>query len=375
MEQSKKNIFIITGETSGDMHGAELIKSIKKKRDDITFSGIGGELLKSENVKLIHNFSEINFIGFSSVIKNYAKIKSVLNDTIEYIMRTNPDILILVDFPGFNLKIAESVRKNFKGKIIYYISPQIWAWHKSRVKKMIHILDKMLVIFPFEVDFYEKEGIKADYVGHPLINRIDNFLFGNNKIANDKIIITILPGTREEEIKRMYPVLANTANRFSEKFNAGINVVYPSNTDLLKYQKGKLNNNFNLIPNTGSNIYKTLLNSNLVFTKFGTSTLECAFLGTPFVTAYKANYLNYYIVKMLSNVKYVSLPNILLNKRIVSEFLQGEMTVDNLYNEGNKIILDMEYRENMIKNLRLVKEIFINTPVAKSAQDIIIEEL
>ena len=375
MEQSKKNIFIITGETSGDMHGAELIKSIKKKRDDITFSGIGGELLKSENVKLIHNFSEINFIGFSSVIKNYAKIKSVLNDTIEYIMRTNPDILILVDFPGFNLKIAESVRKNFKGKIIYYISPQIWAWHKSRVKKMKHILDKMLVIFPFEVDFYEKEGIKADYVGHPLINRIDNFLFGNNKIANDKIIITILPGTREEEIKRMYPVLANTANRFSEKFNAGINVVYPSNTDLLKYQKGKLNNNFNLIPNTGSNIYKTLLNSNLVFTKFGTSTLECAFLGTPFVTVYKANYLNYYIVKMLSNVKYVSLPNILLNKRIVSEFLQGEMTVDNLYNEGNKIILDMEYRENMIKNLRLVKEIFINTPVAKSAQDIIIEEL
>jgi len=375
LEQSKKNIFIITGETSGDMHGAELIKSINEKRNDITFSGIGGELLKNEGVNLIHNFSEINFIGFSSVIKNYAKIKSVLNDTVKYILNTNPDILILVDFPGFNLKIAESIRKNYKGKIIYYISPQIWAWHKSRVKKMKHILDKMLVIFPFEVEFYNKEGIKADYVGHPLINRIDNFLNRISKIANDKIIITILPGTREEEIKRMYPVLANTANKFSEKFNTEINVVYPSNTDLFNYQKGKFNNNFKLIPNTGYNIYNTLLNSNLVFTKFGTSTLECAFLGTPFVTVYKANYLNYYIVKMLSNVKYVSLPNILLNKEIVKEFLQGEMTVDNLYNEGKKIILDTKYRENIIMNFKLVKDIFMNTPVAKSARDIIIEEL
>ena len=357
------------------MHGAELIKSINEKRNDITFSGIGGELLKNEGVNLIHNFSEINFIGFSSVIKNYAKIKSVLNDTVKYILNTNPDILILVDFPGFNLKIAESIRKNYKGKIIYYISPQIWAWHKSRVKKMKHILDKMLVIFPFEVEFYNKEGIKADYVGHPLINRIDNFLNRISKIANDKIIITILPGTREEEIKRMYPVLANTANKFSEKFNTEINVVYPSNTDLFNYQKGKFNNNFKLIPNTGYNIYNTLLNSNLVFTKFGTSTLECAFLGTPFVTVYKANYLNYYIVKMLSNVKYVSLPNILLNKEIVKEFLQGEMTVDNLYNEGKKIILDTKYRENIIMNFKLVKDIFMNTPVAKSARDIIIEEL
>ena len=375
MEQPNKNIFIITGEASGEMHGAELIKSIKKKRNDITFSGIGGELLNEENVNLIHNYSEINFIGFSSIIGNYTKIKSVLNHSIEYILQTKPDILILVDFPGFNLKIAESIRKKFKGKIIYYISPQVWAWHKSRVKKMKNNLDKMLVFFPFEVDFYEKEGIKADYVGHPLVNRINNFLNGNLKKPDQKLNITLLPGTRDEEISRMYPIFANTAKRFVKEFDSEINVVYPVNADLKNYKNDKTNKTFNFIPNTGLNIYDTLLNSNLVFTKFGTSTLECALLGTPFITAYRANYFNYIIAKTLSNMKYVSLPNILLNKMIVKEFLQGEMTADNLYNEGKKIITDKEYRENIIRNFIYVKDIFTKTQVIKSAEDIIIEEL
>jgi lipid-A-disaccharide synthase len=186
--QNNPKIFVVAGEASGDANGAELVCEISKLNNLISFSGIGGAKLREKNVNIIHEYSLINFIGFSNVIKNIAKIKRVLRNTIDYIKKNKPDIVILIDFPGFNLKLAETIRKFYKGKIVYYISPQIWAWHKNRIEKIKKYIDRMLVIFPFEVGFYNKLNYNVDYVGHPMINRIKPMLLYFREAGLKKLI-------------------------------------------------------------------------------------------------------------------------------------------------------------------------------------------
>jgi lipid-A-disaccharide synthase len=193
----KNNIFIIAGESSGDMHSASLIREIKKLNPQTLFTGIGGTEMEKENVKLLIRMNDINFMGFSAVVLNLKTIKAALNKCEEFIKSSNPEIVILVDYPGFNLKLISSIRKFYKGKIIYYISPQLWAWHKSRVKIIKKYVDLMIVVFPFEVDFYEKEEVQAEFVGHPLVKRMETFLKNNPKQSSDKIHISILPGSRK----------------------------------------------------------------------------------------------------------------------------------------------------------------------------------
>ena len=240
---------------------------------------------------------------------------------------------------------------------------------------MKQIIDRMLVILPFEVDFYKNEGINAEYVGHPLIKKIDGFLSENKKVKYDKFVLTLLPGTRKEEIIKIFPILSETALRFKNEFDIEVNVMHPLNFDLNIYSRNNIIPDYNFVPNSGDNIYKTILNSDLVITKFGTSTLECALLETPFISVYKANYFNYFIAKTLSDIKYVSLPNILLQKEIVKEYLQNNMTVANLLKEGKKILFENDYKNNMINNFKLVKDVFLNAHIARSAEEIIIGEL
>lgn len=368
-------IFIVAGEASGDANGAELINNLTKIDKNISFYGIGGTKLREKNVNIIHDYSTVNYIGFSNVIKNYQKINTILKSSVEYIKKLNPDAILLIDFPGFNLKFAELVRKFYKGKIIYYISPQIWAWHRNRIKKIKKYVNRMLVIFPFEVEFYKNLNYNADYVGHPLLNKIDSFLKENQKAKSDTLRICLLPGSRTEEIERIFPTLACVAEILRNDYNAEINLIYPENIQPLYYKNFLKGRQCNLIPNSSDNHFKTLLNSDIVLTKFGTTTLELALLGTPFVSVYKAGAFNYFIAKILSDIKYVSMPNILLNKQIVKEFIQDDMTAEIILNESKKIISDNTYRENMIGNFKNMRKIFENTPVSKSAAEIILNEI
>ena len=373
MQDKDKNILIITGEASGDMHASSLVKQLKGKRPDIKFFGIGGPYLQNENIKLIHNYNEINFIGFSSVIKNLPKIQSILSDTINFIRELNPDLIILVDFPGFNLKLAEKIRKFYSGKIIYYISPQFWAWHKSRVKKIIKYVDRMLVVFPFEVDFYEKENIKADYVGHPLLNKIEEFLKTNRKTVSDKIRIGLLPGSRLEEVQRILPTLVDVSVKFQSELNAEINIICPDNLDKSIYKEILGKRGFNLIRNTINDNagYKLMLNSELLFTKSGTSTLECALIGTPFCVVYNTTPFNYLLGKKLIKVEHLAIINILARKKIVKEFIQKDFNIDNLYTEGKKLLTDVNYRKEMIDDFLKLKEILTQSVPSSNASEII----
>jgi lipid-A-disaccharide synthase len=374
LELHKKKIFIIAGENSGDLHASNLIKSIKENFENIDFYGVGGKFLSQQGVKLVLDYKNINYIGFYSVIKNYRTIKNYFGNIITEIKKLNPDVLILVDFPGFNLRIAKLIRNDFKGKIIYYISPQLWAWNKSRVKIIKENVDRMLVTFPFEVDFYKKEGVLADFVGNPLIPRINKFIEGTNKIKKGKKQITLMPGSRIEEINHNLPKMLKPALFLANKFDAKLYILCSDNIDKSFLDNFILNNNIEIIKSNDSDVnisYNLIYNSDLIFTKSGTSTLECCLLNSPFFTVYDLNFLNYQIGKRVINVDYISIVNILAGKQIVKEFIYKDFNNDNLIKEGERILSDSDYVNKMLNNFILVKDILTKTKPAVSADEII----
>ncbi|MBK8552018.1 MAG: lipid-A-disaccharide synthase [Ignavibacteria bacterium] len=373
MQNNLKNIFIIAGESSGDMHAASLVRELRSAVTKVTFTGIGGPEMKKESVNLIYDLKQVNFIGFSSVIMNLQKIRAILNHCISEVKKINPEAVILVDYPGFNLKFISSIRKFYKGIIVYYISPQLWAWHKSRVKTIKKYVDLMIVVFPFEVDFYKKEDVIVDYAGHPLVKRIDDFLSRNKRIKSPEPVISFLPGSRKDEIDRMMPALVETAVKFRKEFKCEINFICTTNLSRPYFQKFIKGNDFNLIydENNSELNYKTILNSDLVISKSGTSTMECALIGTPFCVVYKTGELNYAIGKRLVKVDHIAMVNILLKKRAVTEFLQNEMTPDNIFEEGKKILTDASYVNEMKNNFKELRNILTDKDASKNAAEII----
>lgn len=355
------------------MHSASLIKEIKSVIPEVSFAGIGGPEMKKENVSLLYDISQVNFMGFSSVLKNIKKIKAILAHCISEIKKANPDLIILVDYPGFNLRLAEQVRKFYKGKIFFYISPQLWAWHKSRVKIIQKFIDLMIVVFPFEVDFYKKENVKAIYAGHPLIKKIDDFLKANKKVKSDKLQISLLPGSRKDEISRMLPVMMKAAARFADEFDCEINILCSTNFEKSFYEKFMKGKKFNLIyDDEDSNLnYRTILNSDLAVTKSGTSTVECALIGTPFCVIYKAGIVNYAIGRLLVNVKHIAMVNILLDKTAVREFLQNKVTAENIFEEGKKILTDKVYRSRIENDFKTLRAVLTDKDASKNAAALI----
>jgi lipid-A-disaccharide synthase len=371
------DVFIITGESSGEMYGAALINELKKIKPGIKVSGIGGKTLEDEGVELLHPYNEVNFIGFSAVAKNIFKIKKVLNNCVDYVLKEHPKVLILVDFPGFNLKFASTIRQFYKGKIIYYISPQLWAWHKERIKIVKQNIDKMLVIFPFEVDFYAKEGVSATFVGHPLKEKTDVFLKNKTRKTNAYKIVTLMPGSRKEEVERILPTLLNASREMKKNINITVNILCSGNIEKSFYEKFLQDYNVNLIYDDGTKQieFETIYNSDLLFTKSGTSTVECALLGSPFCIVYKTGSVNYLIGKNLIKVDKVGMVNILAGKEIVREFIQNDFTVENLVKEGTKLLTDEKYIAEMKNNFEIVNKILGNEHASKNAAKIISQYL
>ena len=362
-------IFVFAGESSGDMHAASLIREIRKLIPDVSVTGIGGPEMLKEKAVLLYDLKQVNFIGFSSVIRNIKKIKSILNKSVSEIKNNDPAAVILVDYPGFNLKLIKEIRKFYEGKVIYYISPQLWAWHKSRVKIIEKYVDLMLVVFPFEVDFYKNENVKAEFVGHPLIKRVDEFLNKNAKVSNEKTSISILPGSRKDEIERMLPVLVRSAEMLKNEFKADINFICSSNFSRSFYEKMINETEFNIIhdENDSDLNYRTILNSDLVISKSGTSTMECALIGTPFCVVYKTGNLNYAIGKRLVDIEHIAMVNILLKRKAVKEFLQDEMTPGNIFEEAKKILTDKKYSEMIRSSFNELRNILGDSDASENA--------
>lgn len=326
--------YIITGEPSGDIHAANLVNELKKNDTKSIIRAWGGERLIAEGVSLAKDIKETSFMGLWSVLKNLRSIKSNLNFCKQDILNFKADALILVDYPGFNLKIAEFAKKNGV-KVFYYISPKVWAWNRSRILKIRRFVDHLLVIFPFEVDFYNRHGVEATYVGNPLLDEIEkkNYSFS---FKSSKPVIALLPGSRKQELETILPKMLEVVESFPNyQF-----VIGATNTFSKEYYQSFIKErNVALVFNE---TYGLLSHAEAALVTSGTATLETALFRVPQIVCYKTNWLTYIIAKTLIKIDYLSLVNILLGKEIVKELIQKRLNKENLSRELNNLFVEKE---------------------------------
>ena len=337
--------YIIAGEASGDLHGSNLIKELKKLDNSSHFRCWGGDLMSQECNDLVKHYKDYSHMGFFEVFINLKKILNNLSFCKKDIKKYNPDVIIYVDFPGFNLRIAKWAKKN-KFKNHFYISPQIWAWKQNRIKTIRKVIDRMYVILPFEKKFYSSINFNVHYVGHPLLDVIKT----NKNEALDRgqeKIIALLPGSRDQEIKKILPEMINIIKNFKNYSFYICAAPSQKRSTYLKYIKDK---NIEKVKIVENQTYEILSKSSAALVTSGTATLETALFKIPQVVCYKSSWISIMIGRfLLRNLKYISLVNLILDKEVVKELIQENLNEKNLTSELNNI-LEGDYRINMLKS-------------------------
>lgn len=318
-----KRLYIIAGEASGDLHGSNLLKALYHLQPDLECRAWGGDLMEQAGATLVKHYRDLAFMGFIEVAKNLRTILRNIAFCKEDILQYKPDALVLIDYPGFNLRIAKWAKENGI-KVIYYISPQLWAWHASRAKAIRRDVDKLLVILPFEKAFFKEYGIDAEFVGHPLLDA----LIGLEPPVTTKTfkkVVALLPGSRKQEVSKMLPVMLNATRNFPE-----YRFVVAGASSLPEGFYRQYLQDFPEVQLEKGNTYGILQQSMAALVKSGTSTLETALLDVPQVVCYAGNPLSYQIAKRLVKVKYISLVNLIVDKPLVRELIQHELTTENI---------------------------------------------
>ncbi len=348
-----KRMMISAGEVSGELYGALLSRAVKSKWPDIEIIGIGGHRMKSEGVQLIASISSA--LGLTETVRHWRAIIKNFKKATEALIRQKPDILVLIDYPDFNIPLAKKAKS--KGiPILYYVSPQVWAWRAGRVKKIASRVNKIAVLFPFEADIYRNTGLPCEFVGHPIAETIDirqtkEELRKKLGLDPTKEVIALLPGSRLAEINRNQQLIGNVAEKIHSEF-PNIQVVIPlvSGTGLHKEMP-------NYIRVIHDRTVEVVACSEAVAVASGTATLETALLGTPMVVFYKLSFLTVFFARLLIKVKFISLVNLLYGKEVVVELIQKNATAEKIFSELKRILGDSEYRQNMISSLMKIKEI------------------
>jgi lipid-A-disaccharide synthase len=338
--------YLIAGEASGDLHASNLMKELKKQDPEADFRCWGGDLMEAQGGDLVKHYRDLAFMGFIEVIANLRTIMKNLKFCRQDILEYMPDAIILVDYPGFNLRIAEFAH-NQGFKVIYYISPQVWAWKKSRVYKIRQYVDRMFVILPFEKEFYHKYDFEVDFVGHPLLDAIEDHIpsepdqdFIRENYLSGKPIIAILPGSRKQEISRILPVMLSVTDQFPD-YEFVIAGAPSMDSDYYRqFMNGKD------IEVISGRTHDILRNAFAALVTSGTATLETALFGVPEVVCYKGSALSYSIAVRLVDVKFISLVNLIMDNEIVKELIQKDLNRDKLITELQKI-LDPDYRKDL----------------------------
>jgi len=355
-----QTIMFSAGESSGDQHAANMFKELQKQLPDIKGMGMGGAKMRQAGIEICFDSSGIAVIGLIEVLKHYGEIHNALKLMQNFVVSEKPDLLVCVDYKEFNLKLAQFAKQQGI-KVLFYVSPQVWAWRPGRVVTYGKAIDMMAVIFPFETAYYEQENVPVRYVGHPSVDKVhpqrskteDLTLFC---LTADKHIVGILPGSRVNEIKRMLPVMLAAAENLTQQHD-DIQFVLPqadSITDeLLQSYLQASSVKVTIIKNQP---YDVIQCCDAIMTTSGTATLEIALLQIPMVIAYKLSAITYFLGKYLVHTKFIGLPNIIAGKGIVKELIQYDVTVDNLANEVNQILQNTAYRQKMLSALAVVKE-------------------
>ena len=349
-----KKIFILTGEPSGDKLASTAISKLQKDFKDIEYLSVGGTNLKKIGIKSIFDLEEITYLGFTSVLLNIFKIKKKIDQTVNEIIKFNPDILFSVDSPDFTLRVAEKVKqKNNNIRTIHYVAPQVWIWRKNRVKKIKKFIDHVLLLFNFEKKYFDEENIKNTFVGHPLIEKIEtNKTDINNLIPKNKKIVSIFPGSRKLEINTLLPILLDFIKMMNNK-NLDYNFVFHTTDENKEYIIDRIKDkNFDNVDVISNEIIKQEILSNSVFAvcKSGTVSLQVCNSNVPSIIIYKLSFINFMIFKLLVNVKFANIINIINNKEIIPELLQDECNAKEIYNSVTYMLKNPELAKKQLDN-------------------------
>jgi lipid-A-disaccharide synthase len=366
--------YIIAGEASGDLHGSNLMKALYEEDPNADIRFWGGDLMQNVGGTLVKHYRELAFMGFIEVLFNLKTILNNIKICKNDIVKFNPDVIIYIDYPGFNMRIAKWAKQTgYKNH--YYISPQIWAWKENRITAIKHDIDKMYVILPFEKDFYEvKHQFPVSFVGHPLIDAIHNQssidanAFRTENQLSDKPIIAILPGSRKQEISKMLSVMLSVVNDFPDYQFV---IAGAPSQEFAFYQQFISSENIKFISNK---TYSLLRNSTAALVTSGTATLETALFKVPEVVCYKGSWVSYQIAKRIITLKYISLVNLIMDREVVTELIQDDCSTKRIKEELTKI-LDPNYRKTLLDNYDLLEEKLGGMGASKKTAQLIVASI
>ena len=368
--------YIIAGEASGDLHGSNLVASLRAQDSEAKIRAWGGEKMRRNGANVVKNYHDLAFMGFVEVLMNLRTILKNINFCKKDIAEFNPDAIILIDYPGFNLKIAKWAHK--KGyKVFYYISPQVWAWKRRRVYKIQKVVDKMLCILPFEKKFYDNYNVDCQFVGHPLldeiakVNPVDrNKFYKANRLNPKKEIIAMLPGSRKQEVSRMLTVMLDVVKQFPNyQFVIACAPSLP-----VSYYKEIIGDkaNVRLVVNR---TYQLLQLSSAAMVTSGTATLETALFDVPEVVCYKANKISYIIARQLAKVRFISLVNLIMDREVVKELIQNDLTANNVTNELRSLLASSKRQKKLLEDYEELKVVLGNAGASDKAAEAIISNV
>ena len=369
---------MIAGEASGEMHGAALVEELFREDNSIQVVGIGGDKMIAAGVNTLFHIKDMAFLGMIEVLKHLPFILKVERELIELVKKEKIKLAVLIDYPGFNLRIAKKLKK-LGLRIVYYISPQIWAWRKGRIKKIRKRVDQMIVVFSFEKEMYDEANVPVEYVGHPLVERIENFkflpkseLYYNLGLEESKDILLVLPGSRKHEIEKLLPKLCKASARLSSKFNMQTVIACADNLEESYLRSFVNDDSIKIVKN---NTYNLLKYSKFGIIKSGTSTLEAAIFSLPFVAVYSTSKLTFELAKRLVKIDYIAMPNIISGREIVKEFIQDDLNEKVISEYCENLYGDTVRMRELVNNLELVKNKLGSSGASRNAAKIILKEL
>jgi lipid-A-disaccharide synthase len=338
--------YIIAGERSGDLHGSNLVKAIRKHDPDAVFRGLGGDYLKNEGVELFNDYREFAVMGFFEVLTSLVKISGYLKKCGADILAFKADVMILIDYAGFNRQMARFGRKK-KVKVFYYISPKVWAWNQRRAYALKATVDRMFVILPFEKAFYKKFGWEVDYVGNPVLDAVkahspDSEFLSRNNLDASRPLIALLPGSRKQEVLRIVPLMTEIVSRFP---HLSFGVATVNNLDSSLYTSLAALSNVRLIH---EDTYDLLQHARAAIVTSGTATLETALFRVPEIVVYRTDGVSYALARKVVKVEFISLVNLIAGKEVVKEFIQNEATAEPIGTELNALLTDAHHRKTML---------------------------
>ena len=371
MNPKINSIFIVAGEPSGDIHAAKLVSALKCLSPKTKFFGNGGDKMVESGVEIIHHINDLSVMGFIEVAKHLPRLLRIMRETLSAIKNINPDRIILVDYPGFNLRLAKKIKKlNMDIPVTYFILPQLWAWKENRINIMKKTIDQSISIFPFESEWFKSKGLNTFYAGHPFIEREYNTdnktnFFSKHNFSPNRPVLILLPGSRQQEIDYHWPIFLSTVSKLNKKFPGQQTVVIKSNniklTPIPEHIKVEQSS-------TSAIQYGTA-----AISSSGTATLECALANLPTVVCYKMSYFNWFLFNFFGKVKYISIVNLIADKKIIPELIQNKMTQKNII---KKILPYLDIKSNQrkttLKNFNNLRKVLGGTGVFDRIANIIV---